>query len=55
MAIRQGNGEVHVVRATREKAREAEFIMLQGGLVIFEGDAEALRTSADPYIRSFLS
>jgi phospholipid/cholesterol/gamma-HCH transport system ATP-binding protein len=55
MAARQGNGEVHVVRATREKAREAEFIMLQDGLVIFEGDAEALRTSADPYIRSFLS
>jgi len=55
MAIRQGNGEVHVVRATREKEREAEFIMLQDGLVIFEGDADALRTSADPYIRSFLS
>ena len=55
MAVRQGNGEVHVVRATREKEREAEFIMLQDGLIIFEGDADALRTSADPYIRSFLS
>jgi phospholipid/cholesterol/gamma-HCH transport system ATP-binding protein len=55
MAIRQGNGEVHVVRATREKERQAEFIMLQDGLIIFEGDADALRTSADPYIRSFLS
>jgi phospholipid/cholesterol/gamma-HCH transport system ATP-binding protein len=55
MAIRQGNGEVHVVRATREKEREAEFIMLRDGLIIFEGDADALRTSADPYIRSFLS
>jgi phospholipid/cholesterol/gamma-HCH transport system ATP-binding protein len=55
MAIRQGNGEVHVVRATREKEREAEFIMLRDGFIIFEGDADALRTSADPYIRSFLS
>src|SRR6059036_3158335 len=49
MAMRQGNGEVHVVRATREKEREAEFIMLQDGLIIFEGDADALRNSKDPY------
>src|SRR5436309_4411713 len=55
MAMRQGNGEVHVVRATREKEREAEFIMLQDCLIYFEGDADALRTSANPYIRSFLS
>jgi phospholipid/cholesterol/gamma-HCH transport system ATP-binding protein len=55
MAVRNATGDVHVVRATREKEREAEFIMLQDGLVIFEGDADALRSSADPYIRSFLS
>jgi phospholipid/cholesterol/gamma-HCH transport system ATP-binding protein len=54
MAIRDGQG-VHIVPATREKEREAEFIMLRDGLIIFEGDADALRSSADPYIRSFLS
>jgi len=54
MAIRKANG-VHIVRATREKEREAEFIMLRDGIIIFEGDADALRSSTDPYIRSFLS
>jgi phospholipid/cholesterol/gamma-HCH transport system ATP-binding protein len=55
MAVRQHNGEVDIVRATREKEREAEFIMLRDGFIIFEGDADALRSANDPYIRSFLS
>jgi len=55
MAVRHRDGQVEIVRATREKEREAEFIMLRDGLIIFEGDADALRTSQDPYIRSFLS
>jgi phospholipid/cholesterol/gamma-HCH transport system ATP-binding protein len=55
MAVHGRNGEVNVVRATRQKEREAEFIMLRDGLIIFEGDADALRSSADPYIKSFLS
>jgi ABC-type transporter Mla maintaining outer membrane lipid asymmetry ATPase subunit MlaF len=29
--------------------------MLRDGLVCFEGDADALRSSKDPYIRTFLS
>jgi len=29
--------------------------MLRDGLIIFEGDADALRASRDPYIRDFLS
>jgi len=29
--------------------------MLKDGLVCFEGNAEALRRSIDPYLRSFLS
>ena len=36
---------------TPEKEREAEFIMLKDGVIVFEGDAEALRASTDPYIR----
>ena len=55
MASRGANGRVEIVPATPEKEREAEFIMLKDGLVCFEGDAEALRRSSDPYIRTFLS
>jgi phospholipid/cholesterol/gamma-HCH transport system ATP-binding protein len=54
MAQREANGQVHVVQATPEKEREAEFIMLKDGLIIFEGDADALR-ARDPYILEFLT
>src|SRR5690349_17609769 len=55
MAQRDSDGHVRVVPATRDKEREAEFIMLKDGLIIFEGDADALRASTDPYIQTFLS
>jgi phospholipid/cholesterol/gamma-HCH transport system ATP-binding protein len=55
MAVRHPNGKVEVVAATAEKEREAEFLMLREGLICFEGDADALRNSTDPYIRTFLS
>jgi phospholipid/cholesterol/gamma-HCH transport system ATP-binding protein len=55
MASRGPDGHVEIVPATPEKEREAEFIMLKDGLVCFEGDAAALRSSTDPYIRTFLS
>jgi hypothetical protein len=55
MARRTANGEVEIVRATPEKERQAEFIMLRDGVIIFEGDADALRASKDPYILDFLS
>jgi ABC-type transporter Mla maintaining outer membrane lipid asymmetry ATPase subunit MlaF len=29
--------------------------MLRDGLIVFEGDADTLRASQDPYIRDFLS
>ncbi len=51
MAVRDANGAVRIVPATAEKEREAEFIMLRDGLIIFEGDADALRRSDDPYIK----
>jgi phospholipid/cholesterol/gamma-HCH transport system ATP-binding protein len=54
MAQRDADGTVHVVPATGGKEREAEFIMLRDGLIIFEGDAVSLRESTDPYIREFL-
>jgi phospholipid/cholesterol/gamma-HCH transport system ATP-binding protein len=55
MAVRDPDGSVRVVPATRQKEREAEFIMLRDGRIIFEGDADALRASQDPYIREFLT
>ena len=32
-----------------------QFLMLRDGVIVFEGDADALRQSTDPYIKSFLS
>ena len=53
-AKRQGS-RVEFVPAEGAKLEEAEFMMLKDGLIIFEGTAEELRTSTDPYIRAFLS
>jgi phospholipid/cholesterol/gamma-HCH transport system ATP-binding protein len=55
MAQRGADGQVEIVPATDEKEHEAEFIMLREGLICFEGDADALRSSKDPYIQKFLS
>jgi phospholipid/cholesterol/gamma-HCH transport system ATP-binding protein len=55
MAVRGPAGAVRIVPATPEKADEAEFIMLKDGLICFEGTAEELRRSTDPYLQTFLS
>jgi phospholipid/cholesterol/gamma-HCH transport system ATP-binding protein len=55
MAVRGSNGGVEIVKATPQKAQEAEFIMLADGLICFEGDADELRNSSDPYLQEFLS
>ena len=55
MAVVGPDGKVKIVPATAEKEREAEFIMVRDGLICFEGDADALRRSTDPYIQTFLS
>jgi phospholipid/cholesterol/gamma-HCH transport system ATP-binding protein len=55
MAVRDGSGRVQIKPASAEKSREAEFIMLRDGLICFEGDAEELRQSQDPYLKTFLS
>ena len=43
MAVRDASGDVSIVPAPPEKVDEAEFIMLKDGLIVFEGDADALR------------
>ena len=53
-AVRE-NGEIRIVPADPKKEREAEFLMLRDGLLCFEGDADALRKSSDPYLREFLT
>ena len=55
MAERDADGTVRIVRAPPEKEREAEFIMVRDGDIVFEGDAQQLRASTDPYIKNFLS
>ncbi|HVH26090.1 MAG TPA: ATP-binding cassette domain-containing protein [Vicinamibacterales bacterium] len=55
MAVRDANGAVRIIPATPEKKDETEFIMLRDGLVCFEGNADELRSSSDPYLRDFLS
>jgi phospholipid/cholesterol/gamma-HCH transport system ATP-binding protein len=55
MARRQSDGTIEIVPATPQKERETEFLMLRDGVIIFEGDAAALRRSTDPYVKDFLS
>jgi phospholipid/cholesterol/gamma-HCH transport system ATP-binding protein len=54
-AERTNDGKIRIGLAEREKERETEFLMLRDGLIVFEGDAEALRNSKDEYLRTFLS
>jgi phospholipid/cholesterol/gamma-HCH transport system ATP-binding protein len=53
-AVRE-NGVVRIVSAEEEKARQAEFIMIKDGFLVFEGEAEELRHSQDEYLKTFLS
>lgn len=55
MAVRDAAGRVRIERASPEKEQETEFLMLRDGVIVFEGDADALRRATDPYIRTFLS
>ena len=53
-AVKQGD-TVDFVDAGPAKMQEAEFMMLKDGVIIFEGTADELRASTDPYIQAFLS
>jgi phospholipid/cholesterol/gamma-HCH transport system ATP-binding protein len=54
-AARRDDDRILIEPATPEKCDEAEFIMIRDGGVAFEGTADALRQSADEYLRTFLS
>ena len=53
-AVQQGD-KVDFAHAGPAKMQEAEFMMLKDGVIIFEGTADELRASTDPYIQAFLS
>ncbi len=54
-ARRNGAGEVEIVPAAEDKIEQADFVMIREGRVSFEGTAEELRHSKDPYLQTFLS
>jgi phospholipid/cholesterol/gamma-HCH transport system ATP-binding protein len=54
-ARRNDAGEVEIVPAAEDKIEQADFVMIREGRVSFEGTAEELRHSKDPYLQTFLS
>ena len=53
-AVKKGS-ELDFVPAAPAKAEMTEFLMLKDGRVAFEGAADELRRSDDPYLKAFLS
>jgi phospholipid/cholesterol/gamma-HCH transport system ATP-binding protein len=54
-ARRNDAGAVELVQAAQDKIEQADFVMIKEGQVHFEGTAEELRRSNDPYLQTFLS
>lgn len=54
-ASRSGSGELEISPATQAKIDEADFVMLKDGGIHFEGSADEVRESDDPYMKTFLS
>ena len=54
-AVRGADGKVDIQQAAHEKIEQADFVMIKEGQVHFEGTAEELRHSKDPYLLTFLS
>jgi phospholipid/cholesterol/gamma-HCH transport system ATP-binding protein len=54
-ARRGAAGKIEIFEASEQKIEEADFVMIREGRVAFEGHASDLRTSADPYLKAFLS
>lgn len=54
-ATRGADGAPEFSRAAEAKINEADFVMLKDGRIHFEGSADDLRSSGDPYMQTFLS
>jgi phospholipid/cholesterol/gamma-HCH transport system ATP-binding protein len=48
-------GVIDITAAGQDKVEQADFVMIREGRVAFEGTAEELRHSKDPYLQTFLS
>lgn len=48
-------GDEQIVPADQGKIGEADFVMIRDGQIAFEGSADDLRKSTDPYLKKFLS
>jgi phospholipid/cholesterol/gamma-HCH transport system ATP-binding protein len=51
----QQDGGLHVVPARSRVSADADFILLKDGRIDFNGNAEALLASEDPYLKTYLS
>ncbi len=54
-ATRNAAGEPEIAAAAAAKIEQADFVMLKDGGIHFEGSADELRASTDPYLNTFLS
>ena len=54
-ASRGPDGEPLFSAAAEAKVSQAAFVMLKDGSIHFEGSADDLRASTDPYLQTFLS
>jgi phospholipid/cholesterol/gamma-HCH transport system ATP-binding protein len=54
-AHRSREGVVELTAAGQDKVEQTDFVMIREGRVAFEGTAEELRHSKDPYLQTFLS
>ncbi len=52
--LREG-GHLEITQAVRAKLEQADFVMLKDAGIAFEGSADDLRSSSDPYLKAFLS
>ncbi|MEO8682063.1 MAG: ATP-binding cassette domain-containing protein, partial [Vicinamibacterales bacterium] len=50
-----GGKQPAMIAAAEAKIGEADFVMIRDGGISFEGSAEELRQSDDPYLKTFLS
>jgi ABC-type transporter Mla maintaining outer membrane lipid asymmetry ATPase subunit MlaF len=54
-ADREAGGHIDISPADPIKQEQADFVMLRDAQIVFEGSAEQLRQSSDPYLKAFLS
>jgi phospholipid/cholesterol/gamma-HCH transport system ATP-binding protein len=54
-ASRHAGRGIEISPADQSKIEQADFVMLRDAEIMFEGSAEELKRSQDPYLRAFLS